>query len=244
MAFHNLDRNLVAVAIAGAAIFSGCADSSSSDGGGPDAGRDADTITPAYGYGYEDSGVVYGSGGSGGPDIVDEDASSPGALVINELDYDEPSTDDSEFVEILNTTGAAIDASNLALSFVNSSSEYLRVNLAGSIPAGGYLVVADTAVTVGGSAAVIRFTKASDNIRNGPDAVAIVDRATGNIIDALSYGGEISGYVEGTATSAVDTSASAGSLIRYPNGSDTNDASTDWIFTTSITPGVPNVKAP
>ncbi|MGH7280362.1 MAG: lamin tail domain-containing protein [Polyangiaceae bacterium] len=234
---------MIAFAIAGAVLFSGCSDSSS-PASSIDAGRDADIITPAYGNGYEDSGVIIGGGGSGGPDTIDEDASSPGALVINELDYDEPSTDDSEFVEILNTTGAAIDVSNNALSFVNSSSEYLRVNLTGSIPAGGYLVVADTAVTVGGTAAVIRFTKATGNIRNGPDAVAIVDRTTGDIIDALSYGGEISGYVEGTATDAVDSSTSAGSLIRYPNGSDTNDASTDWIFTTSITPGVANVKAP
>ena len=243
MAFRNLDRILLAGAIAATAIFSGCSDSSS-PASGTDAGRDADTITPAYGYGYEDSGIVYGSGGSGGPVTIDEDASAPGALVINEIDYEEPGTDDSEFVEILNTTSAPIDVSNNALSFVNSSSEYLRVNLTGSIPAGGYLVVADNAVTVGGSAAVIRFTKASDNIRNGPDAVAIVDRSNGNIIDALSYGGEISGYVEGTATDAVDTSSGAGSMIRYPNGSDSNDASTDWAFTTSITPGVANVKAP
>ena len=243
MAFHNLDRIALASAIAGAAIFTGCSDSSS-PAAGADAGRDADTITPAYGYAYQDSGIVYGSGSSSGPDPIDEDASSPGALVVNEIDYEEPGTDDSEFVEIYNTTGAAIDVSNSALSFVNGSSEYLRVNLTGSIPAGGYLVVADDAVTVGGSAAVIRFTKASDNIRNGPDAVAIVDRTTGNIIDALSYGGEISGYVEGTATDAVDTSSGAGSLIRYPNGADSNDASTDWAFTTSITPGVANVKAP
>ncbi len=132
----------------------------------------------------------------------------------------------------------------MALTFVNSSSEYLRVNLTGSIPAGGYLVVADTAVIVPAGPAVIRFTKASDNIRNGPDAVAIIDRTSASIIDALSYGGEISGYVEGTATAAVDSSSAAGSLIRSPNGADTNNAVNDWAFTSSITPGTANVKTP
>ena len=33
----------------------------------------------------------------------------------------------------------------------------------------------------------------------------------------------------------------AGSLCRLPNGNDTNNAATDWNFTTTSTPGAANV---
>ena len=232
----------VASAIAGSAYFSGCS-SSSPAAASVDAGNDvANMIAPAYSY--EDSGIIVGAGGTG-TDTVDEDASAPAAVVINEVDYDQSGTDTAEFVELYNpSASASIDVSNMALTFVNSSSEYLRVNLSGSIAAGAYLVVADTAVVVPVGPTVIRFTKATDNIRNGPDAVAIIDRTSANILDALSYGGAVSGYVEGTATDAVDTASGTGSLIRNPNGTDTNNAVNDWAFTTSITPGTANIKTP
>jgi hypothetical protein len=245
--FRSLKLNVwcacgIASAIVGSAYFSGCSSASPATTAA-DAGRDTATnIQPDYGY--EDSGIVIGAGGDG-TDTVDEDAAAPAAVVINEVDYEESGTDATEFVELYNPSAtSAIDVSNLALTFVNSSSEYLRVDLSGSIAAGAYLVVADAATTVGGGATVIRFTKATDNIRNGPDAIAIIDRTSANIIDALSYGGAISGYVEGTATPAVDSSTSPGSLIRNPNGTDTNNAVNDWAFTTSITPGTANVKTP
>ncbi|MEO7110094.1 MAG: lamin tail domain-containing protein [Polyangiaceae bacterium] len=232
----------VASAIAGSACFSACS-SSSPAAASVDAGTDAtNIISPSYSY--EDSGIIVGAGGTG-TDTVDEDASAPAAVVINEVDYDESGTDTAEFVELFNpSTTASIDVSNMALTFVNSSSEYLRVNLSGSIAPGGYLVVADAAVVVPVGPTVIRFTKATDNIRNGPDAIAIIDRTSADILDALSYGGAISGYVEGTATDAIDTASGTGSLIRNPNGTDTNNAVNDWVFTTSITPGAANTKTP
>lgn len=241
MACRSLDSFLIAIVVS--ALVTGCGDSQATSTTA-DAGTDAARIVPAYGFGTEDSGVIIGSGTGGTTSGDDSGTSSgPASVVINEVDYEEPGTDDSEFVELYNpSTTASIDVSNMALTFVNSSSEYLRVNLTGTIGPQGYLVVADTKVTVGGTAAVIRFTKASDNLRNGPDAVAIIDRTTANVIDALSYGGEISGYVEGTATDAVDSSSTAGSLVRIPNGSDTNDAATDWAFTTTISPGTANTK--
>jgi hypothetical protein len=71
----------------------------------------------------------------------------------------------------------------------------------------------------------------------------------GFLIDALSYEGGITtasitgvtgsfNLVEGTATGLSDTGD--GSLIRYPNGSDSNDASVDWSLTTITTPGAAN----
>ena len=47
--------------------------------------------------------------------------------------------------------------------------------------------------------------------------------------------------VEGTATSAADNNTTTGSVARIPNGSDTNDASTDWVLSGTPTPGDANV---
>jgi len=89
----------------------------------------------------------------------------------------------------------------------------------------------------------------SNNLQNGaPDAVAIVDMVNGVIVDALSYegavtGGEIVGvgsfsFVEGNATDAKDQGDSA--LARLPNGSDTDDAMSDWQLL-EPTPGSANL---
>ena len=48
--------------------------------------------------------------------------------------------------------------------------------LSGTLPAGGYLVVADQAVSVAAGATVVRFPLAHDVIQNGaPDGVALID---------------------------------------------------------------------
>ena len=70
------------------------------------------------------------------------------------------------------------------------------------------------------------------------------------LLDALSYEGDITAgdtdfgvvnLVEGTGTAAADSNSVDGSLCRIPDGTDTDDASNDWAFTTTITPGVANV---
>jgi cytosine/adenosine deaminase-related metal-dependent hydrolase len=175
-------------------------------------------------------------------------------LVVNEVDYDQPSTDTLEFVEIYNGTGASIDLADLSLVLVNAAtgSEYTRIALgSGSLAAGQYLVIGSPALlaTVPGTALKIAFGADTNNIQNGsPDGLAIVDETAGALVDALSYEGvtiaNIAGVglvslVEGTATSAEDTGD--GSLIRYPNGLDTDDASNDWAFSSTPTPGTANV---
>jgi hypothetical protein len=58
------------------------------------------------------------------------------------------------------------------------------------------------------------------------------------VIDDVTYS-----LVEGTALAAdvADSNAVAASLIRSPDGSDTNDAATDWALTTTVTKGAANV---
>jgi hypothetical protein len=158
-------------------------------------------------------------------------------LVINEVDYDQIGADGNGFVEIHNTGGAAADLSNVDLVAVNGGdgSEYDRVALTGSLAAGGYLAVAI-------------------ELQNGaPDGLALLEGTT--LVDALSYegaitaatiGGQTYNLVEGTALAAPveDSNTVAGSLIRNPNGKDTNDASSDWAFTTTVTREAANVLTP
>jgi hypothetical protein len=161
----------------------------------------------------------------------------PAKLVINEVDYDQVGTDGNGFVEIKNTGGSEADLSTLDLVAVNGgdSAEYDRVALTGTLAAGGHL---DVAI----------------ELQNGaPDGLALLEGAT--LLDAISYEGEITAatiggqtynLVEGTAIPAAveDSNTAAGSLIRNPDGKDTNDAWSDWAFTTTVTRGAANVLTP
>ena len=156
-------------------------------------------------------------------------------LVINEVDYDQIGTDANGFVEITNTGGAPADLATVDLVAVNGgdSAEYDRVALTGTLAPGAHL---DVAI----------------DLQNGaPDGLALLDGAT--LLDALSYeggitaatiGGQTYNLVEGTVlpTAVEDSNTVAGSLIRNPDGKDTNDAAADWAFTTTITRGAANVQ--
>jgi hypothetical protein len=161
----------------------------------------------------------------------------PAKLVINEVDYDQVGTDGNGFVEIKNTGGSVAELSNVDLVAVNGgdSAEYDRVALAGTLAAGGHL---DIAI----------------ELQNGaPDGLALLDGTT--LLDALSYEGAITAatigaqthnLVEGTVLPAAveDSNTVAGSLIRNPDGKDTNDAAADWAFTTTVTRGAANEMTP
>jgi hypothetical protein len=155
--------------------------------------------------------------------------------VLNEIDYDQVGADSGGFVEIFNAGGSAADLSGIALVLVDggTGAEYLRRTLSGTLAAGAYLVI-------------------SVDPQNGaPDGVALLGPG-GALLDALSYegaienatiGGSTFNLVEGTMlpVSIADSNTVDGSLSRIPNGSDTDDAATDWAFTTTVTQGATNV---
>jgi hypothetical protein len=157
-------------------------------------------------------------------------------LVLNEVDYDQVGTDGEGFVELKNVGAEAVDLTGIALVFVDGADgvEYRREALTGSIAAGAYVVVEVDA-------------------QNGaPDGLALLDASSGSLLDALSYEGEITAatidgrtynLVEGTSLPAAvaDSNTIAGSLIRNPDGTDSNDAAADWLFTTTPTKGAANV---
>jgi hypothetical protein len=92
----------------------------------------------------------------------------------------------------------------------------------------------------------------TDAIQNGsPDGVAIIDDVTLTVLDALSYEGSITAasiigfqqptsLVEGTALpdTTADSNDTIITLCRIPDGTDTNDAATDWTTCTRTTGAV------
>ncbi len=157
-------------------------------------------------------------------------------LVINEVDYDQVGADGAGFVEIKNIGTSALPLTGIALVFVDGADgeEYRREALTGTLAAGGYQVVA------------------VDPQNGSPDGLALIDTSNGTLLDALSYEGAIASaligtktysLVEGTALAATvaDSNSTDGSLIRNPDGKDTNNAASDWVFTTTLTRGAANV---
>jgi cysteine-rich repeat protein len=212
---------------------------------------------------YTDTNMVSGATLSATLGAVTDNAtitvtSNLGGLVINEVDYDQSGTDSAEFIELYNGTGGPIDMAGYKLYFVNGSGNavYLTVDLtsAGTLPAGGFLVVADTGVTgIPAGALVVNFVAASNNIQNGsPDGVALVNTTTNLLVDSLSYEGAMTAaiipnlgtvsLVHGNATAVADdnNSPNAGALCRFPDGSNTSDDATDWHLCKTPTPGAVN----
>lgn len=179
-----------------------------------------------------------------------------GKLVINEVDYDQASTDTDSYIEILNTGASPVSLSGLEVRMINGSNslEYgaYPLSAAGvSLAPGQYLVIANSTVAVAPGALVI--TASGDFIQNGgPDGIALFDTNSNQMIDALSYEGSITAavltgipgtwnLVFGTPFAGADINGAATSLARLPNGVDTGDDSVDWALTVNLTPGAANL---
>ncbi|MBX5483914.1 MAG: DUF4215 domain-containing protein [Myxococcaceae bacterium] len=185
-------------------------------------------------------------------------------LVINEIDYDQPNTDTSEFIELYNSAPAPVSLAGIAVVVINGagSAEYNRWDLSplGSLNPGEYLVLGTSTLLATLPPSVtktIQFAGASDNIQNGaPDAVAIFDTNTQTVIDALSYedsiptglvgnfanGGGAHPVREGGNTAAlVDPNNAVGSLARNAQSLDTDDNAADFHLTATPTPGLQNL---
>lgn len=181
-----------------------------------------------------------------------------GGLTINEIDYDQVGSDTGEFIELFNSSSASISLSGKSLVLVNGANNttYLTIDLTpgGALAPGAYLVIRTNTVVPAPGTVSILFPLAMDNIQNGsPDAIALVDTIANTLIDALSYEGSITAamiaglgtvnLVEGSPlpVATADSNVAVGTLARIPNGADTNNAASDWSFTSTPTPGAANV---
>ena len=175
-------------------------------------------------------------------------------LVINEVDYDQPSMDTTEFVEIFNPTSASISLINKSLYLINggSNSDYSFYDLddLGSILPGQYLVVGSNSAlsdTADGSLLI----ELTGLIQNGlTDGIVLIDRSNSSVIDGMSYEGNIATAIltnlgitvnvtEGSST-LEDTGN--GSLSRISNSQDTDNNDADFTFSTTLTPGAANLN--
>lgn len=185
-------------------------------------------------------------------------------MVINEVDYDQTSTDTAEFVEIYNATVSPIDLAGHKLVLVDGTSNgiYTVVDLgpAGTLAAGQYLVVGPAGLAVAPGALKVNFAGTQNQLQNGlsggsgaPDGLALVNDTTDTLIDVVSYEGAIAtanlttlglgtvSLVEGVALNASVKDEAGGSLCRLPNAKDTGSAAADWAIAAAPTPGAANV---
>jgi len=168
-------------------------------------------------------------------------------LVVNEVDYDQPSTDTAEFLELKNVSASAIDLDPYSVELVNGNAGgaviYQTIGLPSvSLAAGDHYVVCGDAATTANCD--LDVTPDLNLIQNGgPDAIGL--RLGTTLVDALSYEGDSGApYTEGTGAGLEDNSALAGKGIsRCPGGFDTDHNSTDFGFR-DITPGDANACPP
>ena len=182
-------------------------------------------------FGAVNTGQTFGGGGE--PD-----------LVINEIDYDQPSTDTAEFVEVKNVGTSAVDLTGVDLVLVNGTgggaAVYNTVALpAVSLAAGDYFVVCANATTVANCD--LDASPDTNFIQNGaPDAVALVQDST--VIDTVSYEGDTGApYTEGSGSGLEDSSSTPDmGISRCPDGTDTDQNNAD-LKLVEITPGAANI---
>jgi hypothetical protein len=166
-------------------------------------------------------------------------------LVVNEVDYDQPGTDDAEFIEIKNVSSNSIDLDPFDVRLINGANgqDYSPspINLPSfNLAAGDYYVLCGNSANVPNCDLVVSgFT-----IQNGaPDAVGIAQGAT--IIDTVSYEGDTTGWTEGSGNGLIDDALNAGlGISRCADGNDTDMNNVDLISNIAISPGASNPCLP
>ena len=167
------------------------------------------------------------------------DASLAPQLVINEIDYDQVGADGDNFIELFNNDTDTINLNGYQILLVNQDgTTYDTITLDNvDLAAGDYYVISNNATNIANTDQEVTFT-----LQNGIDAVALVFGS--NIIDTVSYEGDTTTYTEGTGTTVADLNDFADvGLSRFPNGTDTNDNSADFVLQ-GITPGTVNSVTP
>jgi hypothetical protein len=185
------------------------------------------------------------------------------ALVINEIDYDQPGTDSAEYVELYNAGPNPVNLADFKLVMFNGSTSgtgnvpYDSIQLPSqTLLAGSYFVICGNSGKVPNCN--LSFTAATNCIQNAasatsttpsPDAVCLKDVQQGNIIDVVSYEGdciapylEVAGVPAGNSDTIVADSVLSRfySIGRFPDGTDSNNNSVDFNRMCS-TPGAANV---
>jgi len=165
---------------------------------------------------------------------------SNAAVIINEVDYDQTDSDLSEFIEIFNAGSSTVPLDNYSIDLINGrdSSVYRSIDLSGfNIDANGYFVVCGDTNLVANCD--YSFTTSSGWLQNGaPDAIALYEN--NNLLDSLTYEGELLPFTEGTVLVVSDNNTDIISISRIPDGLDSDNNAIDFQLG-CITPGSANI---
>lgn len=166
-------------------------------------------------------------------------------LIINEIDYDQPSTDDAEFIEIKNVSGTSVNLDSYEVRTINNGAppslgyafDLPNVSLA----TGDYFVIC--AQSSNTPNCDMDVSPESGLLQQGPDAVALFFKSASSeiLVDTISYGGNTPGYTETAGTVADNPSLGTVGLSRFPDGQDTNNNSADFVLS-CISPGLSNTS--
>jgi len=159
-----------------------------------------------------------------------------GLVRVNEVQTGTASSAADEFVELSNTGGTAADIGGWKVvyrSAAGSSDTTLATIPSGTtIAPGGFYLLGGSAYA-GGAAADQTF---STGLAATGGGVGIRD-ATGALVDSVGWGTATNVLVEGSPASAPPATASPGSsIVRMPDGHDTNANATDFTVTATATP--------
>jgi hypothetical protein len=161
-------------------------------------------------------------------------------MVINEIDYSQPSSDIAEFIELKNNSADPVNITGMRLELIDATgTPYATFTLpAYSLAGGDYFVICgNPANTMNCDWDV---SPDIDLLQNGaPNAIALYIH-TGALVDVVSYEGTTPGYNEngGSLLEDPDAEYKVG-LSRYPDGTDTDDNAAD-LSLLCITPGYAN----
>jgi hypothetical protein len=169
----------------------------------------------------------------------------PADVVINEVDYDNPATDDAEFIELFVKEASDVDMTGWKILLVDGTNatvyDTIDLDALGTLTPGSYALIHMSAVPTNGAPAI---EQPSSFLHNATEAVVLVSPTS--FVDHVTYEGTIVDADLGAwgtvalpgSTATVDPS-DQGSLARSPNGVDT-DAHQDWTLAGSPTPGGAN----
>ena len=169
-------------------------------------------------------------------------------LVINEIDYDQPGTDNAEYIELKNIGDTPYPLSTIFVLLYNGSSGLGAQYGSISDPTWPDLAPGDYFVICGNQSLTLNCdypaSSTTNFVQNGPTDAIVLINTNDQIVDMVSYGGSLFGYTEGTGTSQIDTNDQDGiSLNRWPDGNDTNDNDADFVVGCP-SPGTTNVLDP
>lgn len=165
---------------------------------------------------------------------------------VNELELRTSTNSSFQFVELYNAHSAPVDVGGWTVVYRSrsgSTDTVLATIPAGTmLPAGGFYLLGragNGTLTgyVGPPNADLTF---SSSLSTSGGGVGIRD-SLGILVDSVGYGSATNAFVEGSAAPLPPSTASPGSsIVRLPDGHDTDNNGADFTVTSTPTPGGPN----